>query len=100
MTGPLCLACGDTCRIVRWSGAVGPFCSERCQNKNDDARLWGRASAYAERVRATRLRSTLLSGRMPTARCCALDESDVARAFVIGYAAGVEETSLRRRVKR
>lgn len=85
MANRACLACGEECRIVHWSGAVGPFCSQACQAKNEDLRLWGRASAYAGRV---------LQGKPQP------DESDIARAFVIGYAAAAEEYAHRRTVRK
>lgn len=95
--GP-CLACGDACSGDRvYSGIVGPFCTVACRDKNDDLKLWERANAYAGRVR-----ERIANGE--TGRGLAeLYDADVARAFVIGYASGLEDASSvskRRTVKR
>jgi len=80
--GP-CLACGDACDDGRvYSGCVGPFCSVRCRNKQDDRKLWERANAYALRIFEV-TESVACGGAQ-------FQESDIARAFVIGYAAGLE----------
>lgn len=82
--GP-CLACGDECTDARvYSGAVGPFCGVPCRNKQDDLKIWSRAQAYADRV--AHHRDSEVSGGGDW-----ILVADVARAFVIGYAAGLEE---------
>jgi len=76
--------CGTECTDARvYSGAVGPFCGVPCRDKQEDVRVWSRAVAYATRVTDARDAG---DGLPP--ECF---ESDVARAFVIGYAAGLEE---------
>lgn len=88
-----CLACGNICSSAIYSGAVGPFCSVRCRDKNEDREVWTRATAYASRLAEHRHSSGDTD----------FEESDVSRAFVIGYAAGLEaghSVSGRRTVKK
>lgn len=81
-----CLACGGRHPFALpalWSGAVGPFCSAKCKAANDhehNQRVWDRATAYSSRVMTSASASEI-----------GLTESDIARAFVIGYAAGLED---------
>jgi hypothetical protein len=92
---PPCLACGGRCEQTFWSGAVGPFCGKTCRDKNDDTEVWQRATDYAARLVESR--------RSEQTRGPEVIESDVARAFVIGFAAGVERENIparRRTVKR
>lgn len=79
-----CLACGAAIGNAWWSGSVGPFCSQACREKNEDRAVWERANAYASRVGAHRY------SEPHRWEASGLEESDVARAFVIGYAAGLE----------
>jgi hypothetical protein len=79
-----CLACGAVIGHAWWSVAVGPFCSQVCRDKNEDRAVWERANAYASRVGAHKYSDAHNS------EASGLEESDVARAFVIGYAAGLE----------
>lgn len=82
-----CLACGAKCEPeALYSGAVGPFCTVKCRDKNEDREVWVRATGYA-----SRLAEHVRSGRkLETSEPSGFEESDVARAFVIGYAAGLE----------
>lgn len=78
--GP-CLACGAACTSARvYSGVVGPFCTVKCRDKQEDTKLWERANAYAGRVKSAQQASGAPM----------LEEVDVARAFVIGFASGCE----------
>jgi hypothetical protein len=81
-----CLACGADIggRSPWWSGAVGPFCTQSCREKNEDRSVWERANAYASRVGVHKY------SEAHNSEASGLEESDVARAFVIGYAAGLE----------
>jgi len=88
-----CLACGDACggpptNAAHWSGNVGPFCSEACRNKQQDVAVWSRANAYAARVEESLKTMTRSDYSTPTHQ--PFETSDVARAFVIGYAAALE----------
>lgn len=85
-----CLACGAAVAIAWWSGAVGPFCTKACRDKNEDRKVWERATAYAARVAAHKYSDAHRS------EASGIEESDVARAFVIGYAAGLEALDTRR----
>jgi hypothetical protein len=86
-----CLACGEAVGFDRvWSGTVGPFCDSKCRDTNEDRDVWKRANLYAERVASDVLE---VDG-------ATLEVVDVARAFVIGYAAGLEAASSRRTVRK
>lgn len=90
--GP-CLACGEDARNTKtagpwWSGVVGPFCSQTCRDKQEDKAAWERGNAYALRVEDNLKTMTSASYSTPTHQ--PFETGDVARAFVIGYAAGVE----------
>jgi hypothetical protein len=65
-----------------WSGTVGPFCSEVCRNRQGDKLIWLRANLYAARV---------VDGLSEIAPPSPIESADVARAFVLGYAAGLED---------
>lgn len=81
-----CLACGDALRNESpvYLGVWGPFCSDACRDKTnaDNTKLWERATGYASRV---------VQSRQVTGLAEVVEESDVSRAFVIGYAAGLED---------
>jgi endogenous inhibitor of DNA gyrase (YacG/DUF329 family) len=78
-----CIACGATITgLTVWDEAVGPFCSKGCRDKQSDLGVWIRANAYARRI--FEITEGLACGGAQ------FQESDVARAFVIGYAAGLE----------
>jgi hypothetical protein len=88
-----CLACGaDLVACSVWDGAVGPFCTPLCRDKQADREVWHRAVAYADRV----------SAKTNFAGADHVNASDVARAFVIGYAAGLEagHVEVRRTVRK
>jgi hypothetical protein len=65
---------------------VGPFCDGQCRDTNEDRAVWVRANSYAERVAAD----------VAEVEGSSIELVDVARAFVIGYAAGIEAASSRR----
>lgn len=87
MNSQPCMTCGASHPFALpaiWMGSIGPFCTVACRQANEaDAKVWERATSYAKRVQDSAMRAAI--GVPPQ-----LEEADVSRAFVIGFAAGVE----------